>query len=84
MRLKPLLNVALVLAIFAACNAAPRNRPAPERRSEGKPARAEQSTLEPGGQAPMLQLNELGGKDRVDLAGFGGKQPVLLFFGSYT
>lgn len=84
MRLESLLEVAIVLAIGVVCNAAPKTRPAPDRRSEDRPARAEQSALQAGGQAPLLQLNELGGKDRVDLAGFGGKQPVLLFFGSYT
>lgn len=84
MRLGSLLNVAIVLAICVCCTAAPNDRPAPETPSPAKPARAEQPTLKAGGPAPLLQLSELGGKDRVDLAGFGGKQPVLLFFGSYT
>ncbi len=34
--------------------------------------------------APLFDLKTLDGKGRVDLAGFSGKQPVLLFFGSYT
>ncbi len=84
MRLGSLPNVAMMLAICAGCNAAPKTRSAPDRRSEDKPARAEQSAPKAGGQAPLFRLNELGGKDQVDLASFGGKQPVLLFFGSYT
>jgi hypothetical protein len=84
MRLGSLLNVAMMLAICVGCNAPPKTRSAPDRRSEDKPGRAEQSAPKAGGHAPLFQLNELGGKDRVDLASFVGKQPVLLFFGSYT
>ncbi len=84
MRLGSLPNVAMMLAVCVGCNATPKTRSAPDSRSEAKPGQAEQSALKAGGQAPLFQLNELGGEDQVDLAGFGGKQPVLLFFGSYT
>ena len=34
--------------------------------------------------APMFKLASLDGKRKVDLAGYRGDKPVLLFFGSYT
>ena len=37
-----------------------------------------------GDVAPVFTLKSLDGKSETDLAGFKGKKPVLLFFGSYT
>jgi peroxiredoxin len=34
--------------------------------------------------APTFSLKAFDGQDEVALAGFRGKQPVVLFFGSYT
>ncbi len=34
--------------------------------------------------APTFKLKMLEDKKEVDLAGFQGKRPVVLFFGSYT
>ena len=47
-----------------------------------KPAKPR--ALRVGDKAPLLTLKTLDGKASVDLAGFGGKKPVVLFFGSYT
>ena len=37
-----------------------------------------------GKAAPTFKLKSLDGKQEFDLAGFKGKKPVVLFFGSYT
>ncbi len=37
-----------------------------------------------GDVAPTFKLKSLDGKQEFDLAGFKGKKPVVLFFGSYT
>lgn len=34
--------------------------------------------------APLFTLKSLDGEREVELAGFQGKRPVVLFFGSYT
>jgi peroxiredoxin len=40
--------------------------------------------LKVGQHAPNFKLNSLDGAQTVELAGFRGKQPVVLIFGSYT
>ncbi len=37
-----------------------------------------------GDLAPVFKLKSLDGKRETDLAGFKGRRPVMLFFGSYT
>lgn len=37
-----------------------------------------------GAVAPTFELKTLNAEETVALAGFRGKQPVVLFFGSYT
>jgi len=37
-----------------------------------------------GEKAPTFKLKSLDGKKETNLAGFLGKKPVVLFFGSYT
>jgi hypothetical protein len=46
--------------------------------------RRDDSAPKVGTAAPAIKLKSLDGKDEFELAGFKGKKPVVLFFGSYT
>ncbi len=55
---------------------------------EGRRARRSQpddsAQLKVGDVAPTFKLKSIDGKEETDLAAFKGKEPIVLFFGSYT
>ncbi len=62
------------------------DRPRPTRRG-GRArggSRGSDSAPKVGKAAPAFKLKSLDGKQEFELAGFKGKKPVVLFFGSYT
>ena len=52
-------------------------------RSQSRPSRVDKGP-KVSEAAPPFKLTSLDGKQEFDLGEFGGKKPVILFFGSYT
>lgn len=76
--------VAIALALAATVTDAQHIRnDRPERRRPG-PQTKNDKAPKAGEVAPAFELKSLDRKRTVDLAGFKGKRPVILFFGSYT
>ncbi len=97
MRYPPLLASLSVLLLLSAC-AAPDSSTqqsstqqsstpqagAPHRATPEMSRRSRPPSLQATEAAPTFKLSTLDSKGEVDLAGFKGDKPVLLFFGSYT
>jgi hypothetical protein len=52
--------------------------------SGGGKEMGDKKQLEAGDMAPVFRLKSIDGKEETDLEEFRGRQPVVLFFGSYT
>jgi hypothetical protein len=80
-----LLPIAVCLA--SAIHGADSKKPGfqvPNSKEEAPPPEDRQGTLKPGDPAPDFNLNVMHSNQTVRLAGFKGKRPVALIFGSYT
>ncbi|MHC4091081.1 MAG: hypothetical protein ACYSUQ_05425 [Planctomycetota bacterium] len=85
MRYRSLLTALLAFAVCLGWSAALCAGSGPEDRRQSRRQRpADKPAPKSGQAAPLLKLKTLDGEQEVDLAGFGGKRPVLLLFGSYT
>ena len=89
MRYRPLLCVAIMLAVALGWGASAQAGLKPVDGQKDKPAEhKKRPPRKPapklGDVAPVFKLKMLDSEKVVDLKGFAGKRPVLLFFGSYT
>lgn len=80
-RLQLLVTLSLVLTIFTGAVLTRQSR---AWRTKGRRSSGGGGGTEVGEMAPTFTLMSLDGKGETDLAGFRGKRPVILFFGSYT
>lgn len=83
MRWKPLVLSSFILTAAAGPVLGQESKDKGAEQRGGRTSRSD-SAPKVGDEAPTFKLKSLDGKDEFDLAGFRGKKPVVLFFGSYT